>query len=111
MTSEITSTTDLLWPSDAASRPPLTFDKCFRTAFISWMFAPERINNSLTARFDSKDRPEAGETNNAEEPPESATSRKDSVGRDLIHCNNFSVAWMLCSSGIGWEPFPTSDSP
>ncbi len=57
-----------------SSWPPLTADRCLRTAFISCMVAPERRSWSVIFCLSSSDTPWAGSGIRAEPPPEIRTN-------------------------------------
>src|SRR3954447_15198690 len=52
------------------SWPPLTADRCFLTAFISWIDAPERRSELVIFCLSAKEMPDAGKGISADPPPE-----------------------------------------
>ncbi len=78
-TSEIASVTT--WPRQlAASRPPLTADRCLRTAFSSVIAAPAAIIVRAVCCLSASDRPGVGAAISAEAPPDSSTSSRPPGG-------------------------------
>ena len=69
-TSEIARVNTEAGEAAAASRPPLIADRCFRTAFISPIVAPEASNARVTSCLSASVSPGAGSASNAEPPPE-----------------------------------------
>src|SRR5437764_134144 len=59
-TSEITNVTTRAGAAAAARRPPLIADRCFLTALISPIVAPERNNARVTACLSASVRPAGG---------------------------------------------------
>ena len=59
-----------------ARPPPLNNDRCLRTVLSSWMLAPERIKNRVTACLSANEIPGMGAGDNALPPPEISTSTK-----------------------------------
>ena len=79
-TSLIARVTTRAGAAAAARRPPLIADRCFRTAFISVMLAPQASSARLTACLSASVRPGAGAASRAEAPPDiSAMTRSSSV--------------------------------
>ncbi len=101
--SETTSEKTFAGWAQAANLPPLMVERCFLTAFIAEIGAPDASNDLLTAISSSKVRPSGGDGNNAEPPPEmSATTRSSSVRPDTASNSRFEAA-SPASSGIGCD--------
>ena len=78
-TSEIRRLTTRAGCAAAAKRPPLIAERCFRTAFIWVMSAPEASSARLTACLSSSVRPSAGSASSADAPPEIRHSTRSSA--------------------------------
>ena len=86
----------------AASRPPLTADRCLRIVFSAVMSAPPLSSAFTAVRLSSSVRSPAGTAINADAPPESSTT---SVSPGSVRCATSSArrpAATLRASGSGW---------
>ncbi|BAA29585.1 126aa long hypothetical protein [Pyrococcus horikoshii OT3] len=84
-----------------ASLPPLTFDICFLTVFISCIFAPLFRRRSVVSLRSSREIPSSGSSNSAEPPPE-IRMKTMSFSLALFNIDRASLAPnMDFSSGIG----------
>ena len=83
-TSEISHDSTRAGCAAIASRPPLMAERCFRTVFISPMWAPDFSSARLTSCLSASVRPGAGRASRAEAPPEIRQSTQI-VGRQALH--------------------------
>ncbi len=107
-TSEIASVTTRAGDAAAASRPPLIAERCFRTQFISVMFAPDFSSARLTACLSSSVSPAAGAASRAEPPPEMRQSTRSSGPRPFTASRIWLAALRPAASGTGCAASTTS---
>jgi len=82
--------------------PPLIWERCLRTAFISWMLAPLLRRASVRARFSSREIPK-GAHHRALPPPERRAKTRALGERPWRRPRTSSAARTLSSSGTGWR--------
>ena len=99
--SETTKVTTRAGCATAARRPPLTCDRCFLTAFISRIEAPQARSCRFTARFSSGEIPSGGSESSAEPPPEISATTRSSAPAPSASASIRRAAAKLASSGTG----------
>ena len=77
-------------------------ERCFRTALISPMLAPERSSARVTACLSASVNPRAGAIQFADAPPESSTSTRSSGPAPSASFSACSAAFKPRGVGIGW---------
>ena len=101
-TSESTSVTTRAGAAARARPPPLSHDRCLRTAFVSWIVAPARRRSAVVRALSSSVTPSAGEGRSADAPPESSTSSRSSRPRSRASASTSAAAARPRASGTGW---------
>ena len=86
-----------------ASLPPFTWDKCFLTVFNSSIEAPALRRSSVTIFLSPRVMLSAGETNNAEAPPEMRQITRVSSSACFSILMISSVPFTPASSGTGCD--------
>jgi hypothetical protein len=94
-----------------ASWPPLSAERCLRTAFVSTMVAPQRRSAPVIACLSASETPPAGRGINAEPPPEMTTSAR-SRGVRLARVATMRAAPACpAASGVGWPASTSATGP
>lgn len=91
-----------LRPGGEEGSSPLIWERCLRTAFISWMLAPLLRRASVRARFSSREIPK-GAHHRALPPPERRAKTRALGERPWRRPRTSSAARTLSSSGTGWR--------
>ena len=92
----------------AASRPPLTADRCLRTRFIVPIGAPDRSSAVLIACLSAKVIPGAGSASSDEPPPEINASTRSSAPRPDTRSRIRRARCWPAASGTGCAACTTS---
>ncbi len=89
---------------EAASRPPFTRDRCFRSALSAVMSAPPVMTCATARCFASSESPSAGAAINAEAPPDRRHSNPSSGGTAAARASARRAPSKLPSVANGWPP-------
>ena len=87
-----------------SSPPPLTWSRCLRRVFISWIDAPQASRALVRRCRSSRETPGTGWASRADPPPEIRQNTRSFSPRSRSRSVMARVAPRLRSSGTGWPP-------
>jgi len=101
MTSEIMSVT-IVACVEAARPPPFSKERCFLTAFSSWMVAPPRRSSRVIRCVSARVTPGTGAGNRLDAPPDNSTNSRSQGVKSWTNVRSRLAAKSPAWSGIGW---------
>ncbi len=91
----------------AASWPPFSQERCFRTALISRIVAPPRRSSLVVRCLSASVTPGSGAGKRLDAPPDRSTSSRSRELRPRIRLFSCTVARSPARSGMGWPASTT----